>query len=148
MSWEFDYKLRIELSHPTMDLSAIDFHIPDLRRIFAINAGDHTVMKSGAVRIAKLSVWTADLHEPEYLNSESTSLNDTLQPILYKLQEFSSLLDEIRSDGYIYLQLVVFPHEEHCVAVIPSDLLKLLGQLGLALDLEYWSRDDYEIKEP
>jgi len=68
MAWEYQYKLLLNLNHPSMDPDEISIRIPDVQPHHTTKAG---VPVPGRPRVPVWSVWQARLHEEEWQHSET-----------------------------------------------------------------------------
>jgi hypothetical protein len=139
MAWEFQYKVYLDLTHFLMDPQEISARISHLTPSQITRVGDQKLLKSGATRVAKNSVWSARLHEPEFLHSVSHDFGNTLRQCLEKLQPYGEVFREVRQTGYAYLQVVWFSDTGHSVGIIPTDVLAMCSLLNLDIDLEYYA---------
>jgi hypothetical protein len=141
MAWDFQYCLTLDLSHFSIDPDEISARITHLNPRTA-RVGDQRVMSSGATRRSTNSVWSARLHDSEFLHSESHDFGNTLRACLTKLTPHGELFREVRQCGYAYLQIVFFSDSNHSVGIVPADVLATCGSLGLDLDLEYYAPNE------
>jgi len=150
MAWGFKYKIKLHLTHPTMDPDVISKQLADIEPSHTAKAGEPVQRESGRVRVPSLSVWQARLHEEAWLHtenddSENNDFSNVLRTCLEKLAPHSELFKDIQQEGWAYLRVVHFSDTTHCVNIIKADVLQQCASLGLDLDLEFYAPDRPEV---
>jgi hypothetical protein len=141
MAWEFKYELTLHLTHFLIDPKEISTRIKHLRPSTELAMGDTRVLPSGVARTASNSVWTARLHEGEFLHSGESDFGNTIRECLERLRPYAEVFQQVRQQGYAYLRVVWFADSSHSVGIIPADVLMLAGSIELDLDLEFYTPD-------
>lgn len=143
MAHEFCYSVSLSIVHPNIDPTSITEQIKGLRpRIEAI-AGSVRRCKGGMPAIPSrkvaLSHWLADLHVEQKLYSAQRPLSQFILEHLADLAQHQLLFARLREQGQVALIVRWFSETHHSAGVLPAELMKKCGDLGLDLELDYYA---------
>jgi hypothetical protein len=138
MAFGFKYKVSLVLTHPSMEATDLTERLREFSPEKAISAGDMRSFKSGLKRPAALTVWRTNL-AGDYIDSETADLNEFLKSWLPRLRKHQDAFLDVNSGGDSRLEIEWRFSTTHSVEVLSPDVLKELGAIGLALDLEIYT---------
>jgi hypothetical protein len=143
MANEFHYCVSLSIVHPTVDPKSITKVITSLRPKIETLAGSERRRKDGTPivphRTAALSVWYADLHDEERLYSGDEPISDFILGQLDQLRSHASLFVQLREEGVVAFDIGLFSKSNCAAAVFNAETLKRCGDLGVDLELNFYS---------
>jgi hypothetical protein len=141
MAFGFKYKVCLVLTHPSMEAIDLTERLREFAPEIAISAGEIRTFKSGLTRPAALTVWQTNL-VGDYIDSETAELNEFLISCLPSLRKHQDVFLDVNSGGDSRLEIEWRFSTTHSAGVLTPDVLKELGAIGLALDLEIYTSQE------
>ena len=142
MANEFYYSVSLSIVHPTADPKSITEVITSLRPKIETKAGSVRRRQDGTAvvptRTAALSHWLAELHDQDKLFSGDRPMSDFILDQLDKLKPYQRLFDQLREEGEVTLMIGWFSESNHSAGVLKAETLKICGELGIDLELNYY----------
>jgi hypothetical protein len=148
MANEFYYCVSLSIVHHSIDPNWITQAIPNLRPTITTMAGTERCDKDGKPMVpprrALLSHWLADLHEESRLYSAVKPISDFIQEKLAELEAYRDVFAHLRQEGTVVLMIGWFSKGDHSAGVFEAEILKMCGDLGIDIELNFYSPDERE----
>jgi hypothetical protein len=138
MAYDCHYKITLSIIHPDANVQELTSPMSALACTKSIKLGK---MNERTSRAARCSVWESQLTEKEWEDNEELQIAETLRKDLPQLEQYKDMFTELAERGSVYVDVVMFAHSKHSVAILPPDVVKMAAAANLQLDLQWYAND-------